>query len=266
VKPVALITGASSGIGETFARLLAADGYRVILVARRRDRLEALASELSGEAICADLSTAEGRAAIVGRIQRDPLHLLVNNAGFGTLKRFWETDIEGQRQMHDLHVIATMELTHAALGGMVQRNEGAVINVASVAAFAQTPANVSYCSTKTWMLIFSETLSLELRLRGSNVQVQALCPGFTYSEFHDVLGVSRAPIAKSLWMSSAMVVRASLDGLRKRRPVVIPGWRYRLFYRLFFDSLVPANLIRQRSDLNRQRFVVRSDVINYLLN
>src|SRR5580704_4427891 len=136
--PVALITGASSGIGAVFARKLAARGYELILLARREDRLLALAAELpvKTETLVADLSTEEGIAAAERVIRESTrLELLVNNAGFGTHGRFWEASIESQRRMHEVHITATMRLTHAALSAMVPRGRGGVISVSSVAAF-----------------------------------------------------------------------------------------------------------------------------------
>ena len=230
-RPVALITGASSGIGETFARKLAGRGFDLILVARREERLRALAAEVGANAtvLAADLTTDEG-VQVVERAIRDcaRLELLVNNAGFGTKKRFWEADLHGQEQMHRLHVMATMRLSHAALGGMVERGRGGVINVSSVAAFGQSDGNVSYCATKAWMNAFTLGLDVELRGAGSKVKVQALCPGFTVTEFHDVLGVDRASIPRFLWMRADDVVEASLRGLEKGDVVLIPGVKYKI--------------------------------------
>ena len=229
-KPLALVTGASSGIGMTFARRLAKDGYSLILVARRRDRLEALSRELGGaEILIADLATDQGVKLIEDRIGAAPnLELLVNNAGFGTKGRFFQAAIQGQSDMHRLHVLATMRLTHAALRGMVARDKGAVIQVSSVAGFAQSPGNVSYCATKGWMNSFTEGLYLELRSVGSKVVVQSLCPGFTISEFHDVMGASRDKIPARLWMRAEDVVDASLRGLKRGKLFVIPGGIYRV--------------------------------------
>jgi hypothetical protein len=230
-RSVALITGASSGIGETFARKLAARGYDLILVARREDRLREISATLPTHAdvLPADLTSEDGLQAVEQRI-RDcaRLELLVNNAGFGTLKRFWEADLHGQEQMHKLHVMATMRLTHAALGPMVARGHGAVINVSSVAAFGQTEGNVSYCATKTWMNAFTQGLDMELHGIGSKVKVQALCPGFTLSEFHDTLGVGRKNIPGYLWMQADDVVEASLRGLDRDKVIVIPGAIYKV--------------------------------------
>lgn len=235
-RPVALITGASSGIGAEFARQLAASGFDLILTARRKEPMDQLASKLSVrcEVIPIDLNDPAARSMLAARLSNERrLELLVNNAGFGSKGRFWEASLDSQKSMHQVHVNATVELTHAALKVMVARGRGGVINVASVAAFTRSPAGVSYCSTKAWMLAFSETLEVELLGAKSEVCVQVLCPGFTYSEFHDTLGVSRDAVPKWLWMKAEDVVRESLRGLKQRKAVVIPGWPYRLFVSTF---------------------------------
>ena len=195
-KPLALITGASSGIGMSFARRLAKEGYALVLVARRRQRLDALARQLGGaEVLVADLTKDYEVKWVEDRIAAaQNLELLVNNAGFGTKGRFFEAALEGQEAMHRLHILATVRLTHAALRGMVARDRGSVIQVSSVAGFGQSPGNASYCATKAWMNSFTEGLYLDLRSRRSHVVVQALCPGFTISEFHDVMGAGRGRI------------------------------------------------------------------------
>lgn len=226
VRPIALVTGASSGIGEAFARKLAARGYDLILVARRLDRLTQLG--LGAQCIAADLTSPEGLAKTEEAIRNcDRLALLVNNAGFGTLGRFWEADLAGQEKMHRLHVLATMRLTHAALANMVPRGAGSVINVSSVAAFFQSEGNVSYCATKAWMNSFTEGIAVELTRLKSAVRVQALCPGFTLTEFHDTLGVDRGKIPRFLWMAADEIVNASLRGLDRGKVIVIPGWKYK---------------------------------------
>jgi short-subunit dehydrogenase len=125
--------------------------------------------------------------------------------------------------------MATVRLTHAALENLTARDTGGIINVSSVASFVRSQGSVSYCATKSWMTVFTEGLYLELKSAGSRVKVQALCPGFTYSEFHDAMGADRSQLAgSSLWYSAEFVVNASLDGMRRNRLIVIPGWRYRL--------------------------------------
>ena len=231
---LALITGASSGIGAAFAAALAARGQDVVLVARRADRLEQLAESLKrshgirAEALVADLASDDDVARVVERIAAAPdLELLVNNAGFGSRGKFFEADARGQDQMHRVHVLATVRLTHAALAGMVKRARGGIINVSSVAGFWQAPGNVSYCATKCWMNSFTEGLALELRGIRSPVRVQALCPGYTRSEFHESAGLNRERIGESFWMSAEKVVAYSLRGLERGRTFVVPGWKYK---------------------------------------
>jgi short-subunit dehydrogenase len=235
-RGLAVVTGASAGIGAAFARALAARGYRLILVARRADRLEKLAHELSDshgtlcETLVADLTLDGDVARVEERLHAAAdLEMVVNNAGFGVSGPFAESQIGGQEAMHHLHIIATLRLTHAALQRMVARRLGAIINVASVAAFIVSPGALSYGTTKSWIKTFTEGLALELRAAGSPVRVQALCPGFTYSEFHDVAGMDRTKLAPRAWWSSAeSVVEESLGALAGGRVCVIPGFRYRM--------------------------------------
>jgi short-subunit dehydrogenase len=240
--PLALVTGASSGIGAVYARKLAARGYRLILVARRHDRLEAVATELGGaEVIAADLAEDGGLKLVEERIFAAPeLELLVNNAGFGSMGRFFEIPVDSQDRMHRLHVIATVRLTHAALRGMVKRGKGGVINVSSVAGFGQNPGSISYNATKAWMNSFTDGLDMELKTARSPVRVQALCPGFTTTEFQDVIGMDRGRIPGALWMRAEDVVEESLEGLDSGTLFVIPGLFYKVIRRLI--SWTPRSL------------------------
>jgi hypothetical protein len=234
-RSLAVITGASSGIGTVFARKLARD-HDLLLVARRRDRLEALATELSvkfGAAVAveqADLTNEQDLARVAERIAAEPnLALLVNNAGFGARGLFWQADVEEQERMHRLHINAVLRLSHAALGNMTARNRGAIINVASVAAFVRRAGSTSYGATKSWLAVFTEGLYLELKSVGSAVKVQALCPGYTYSEFHDLLSIDRKSIASSnYWLTAEQVVDESLRALPRGKLFVVPGWRYKV--------------------------------------
>jgi short-subunit dehydrogenase len=232
MKPLAAITGASAGIGAEFARQLAARGCSLILIARREDRLRELAASLPQTPctiVTADLATDSGVDHAIQILAQHPaLHYLVNNAGFGTKGLFHETAAEGQDTMHRLHVLAAERLTRAVLPRMVEQNRGGIINVSSIAGFLQSAGGVSYCATKAWMNLFTEGLHLELRSIGSAVRVQALCPGYTLSEFHDVLGMDRARVPGGLWLKAERVVRESLEGLDRGQLFVIPDWRYRL--------------------------------------
>ncbi len=245
-KTVVAITGASSGIGESFARKLA-PGHDLLLIARRRDRLEALADEFSNkfethtEVLQADLTKDEDLDRVAERLSaQQRFALLVNNAGFGTRGRFWEADLPSQERMHKLHIGATLRLTHAALRNMVRHDFGGIVNVASVSSFLRSPGTTSYSATKAWMTAFTEGLYLELKNARSNVVVQALCPGFTYSEFQEAMGVSRQQtLGPAWWLTSEEVVDASIDGLRRRKLFVVPGWRYKLVTALVSRLPVP---------------------------
>lgn len=256
-RTLVVITGASSGIGAAYARRLAS-GHDLLLIARRLDRLTALAAELEtkygcrAEAVAADLTNPDDLERLAGRIRSEPnLALLVNNAGFGSRGLFWDTDWEQQEKMLDLHIQATGRLTHAALRNMLPRDFGAIVNVASVASFVRGPGSACYASSKSWISAFTETVYLELKSVHSNVAIQALCPGFTYSEFHDRLALDRTGLApRSFWHTAEDVVDQSIDGLRRRKLFVIPGWRYRVLtavltrvpesWRLYFESRGPA--------------------------
>jgi short-subunit dehydrogenase len=233
----ALITGASSGIGAEFARQLAAEGIHLALVARNEQRLQALRDELRStypvavEILPADLGDDDGIAKVAAFIQALPrLDLLINNAGFGVVAMFAESDIERQISMVQVHVNATLRLCHAALPGMIAQHNGAIINVASVSAFAPTPHSPTYSASKAALVNFSRGLHSELR--GTGVRVQALCPGFTHTHFHDgadFRGFRQEQLPDFMWASAEAVVRDSLHALRNGGPVVVvPGWINRL--------------------------------------
>lgn len=241
-KKLAVITGASSGLGTVFAQRLSARGYRVLLVARRADRLEALRQTLGApaEIYPCDLADPAGTEQLALFLrQRSDVALLVNNAGFGTQGKFHETDYGRQVDMVHVHVLATMRLTRAVLPAMIQAGAGAIINVSSVAAYFRSAGNVSYCATKGWMNDFTEGLRIELDALRSPVVVQALCPGFTYTEFHDTMGINRAQIPQWLWMPAEYVVDQSLDALESGKLFVIPNWKYRLA--TIFSARLPSS-------------------------
>jgi short-subunit dehydrogenase len=260
---LACITGASAGLGAAFARQLAADGYDLLLVARRTAALEQLAGELrtkhgiAAETVTADLTLDFDVAALGARLAAtDSLDLLVNNAGFGSRGFFFEADPAQQDDMHRLHVLAAERLIRAALPGMVARNRGAIVNVASVAAFITGPGNISYCATKAWMVTFTEGLYLELKSMGSPVVVQALCPGYTYTEFHDAMGINReAVMGKSWWMTADFVVSESLRALKQGKLRVIPGWRYKLVVAI--APFIPKALLLRGAARYRSQYATK---------
>jgi uncharacterized protein len=231
----ALITGASSGIGAAFAHRLAQEGYSLLLVARRREKLDALAHELSqrygtrADVLAADLSQAEEVARVEQRIARLDLSILVNNAGFGSNKPLAESDLTDQVAMLNLHVLATMRLCRAALPGMIARGRGAIINVSSISAFFPLPGDVNYPASKAYINTFSQALQAEVA--GQGIRVQALCPGFTHTEFHSTSIMSdfqKSRIPGSLWMTAEAVVAESLHCLAHDQVICVPGRRYQL--------------------------------------
>jgi short-subunit dehydrogenase len=252
-RTVALITGASAGLGKVFAQRLAAAGHDLVLVARDAARLQALADELSlqygisAEPMAADLSRDEGMRRVAERISKMAnLEYLVNNAGFGTKGKLVNRPVAEQATMLELHVMAPMLLTRAALPGMLERGFGTIINVSSVASFVYSAGNANYCSTKAYLRVFS--LGLNEELRGTGVHVQALCPGFTHTEFHDRAAIDKSTTAKFLWLDAERVVDESLaQAAAKGAVVCIPGRRYRLIVfmvRYFPDWLL--NVVRGR--------------------
>ncbi len=242
-RPVALITGASAGLGAVFARKLAARGYDLILNARRKDRLEKLCAEISAahgvscQTLVADIGDHSDLRKVEDAIHAcDRFELLVNNAGFGTMGTFFKGNIDAQEQMIRVHMTATMRLSRAALDVMIPKRRGAIISTSSFAAFETNAGSVNYSASKAWINRFTEGLDLELGALDSPVKVQALCPGFTYTEFHDVIHMDRAKIPKWLWLSAESVVDASLEGLDRGQLIVVPGSQYRLL-RVFLGLL-----------------------------
>ena len=222
--PVALITGASAGLGEEFARQLAATGHRLVLVARRKARLDALAAELgNARAVEMDLSQTGATALLMANIAKhdETVELLVNNAGFGLSGRFEALEGLRQREMIDLNCGALTELAHAVLPAMIARGAGGILNVASTAAFQPGPGMAVYFATKGFVLSFSEALHDEAK--GHGVKVSCLCPGPTRTEFRSVSGFApKGPIGK-ISADAGSVVAAGLKGLDRNRAVVVPG-------------------------------------------
>lgn len=243
---IALITGASSGIGAAFARKLASLGYNLILVARREARLVQLATQLQqqfniqAQALVADLS----QSVAVERIERliaelPTLELLVNNAGFGVPGKFAEIPLNKTMAMIDVHVKTSTCLAYAALPVMMKRGKGAIINVASIGGFIPKPQDTVYCATKAYLISFSESLQGELADTG--VHVQALCPGFVPTEFldspeYEQLHVKNQ-IPRWLWSPADAVVAESLHTLKRDQVVCIPGFKNRVLVALTRSGL-----------------------------
>lgn len=228
-RPVVLITGASAGLGVEFARQLSADGARLVLAARRRDRLDALAAELGeARAVAIDLSEAGASQRLLADLEAHDEHvdLLVNNAGFGMVGAVAELDATRQRQMIDLNCGVLTELSRAVLPGMIARRRGGILNVASTAAFQAGPRFAVYSATKAYVLSFTEALHEEVLEHG--IHVSCLCPGPTATEFGSVAGFTHGEKIDKVTMSAEEVVRLGLRGLDDNRAVVITGALNRL--------------------------------------
>lgn len=225
----AVITGATAGIGRAFAEILAEEGSDLVLVARDRPRLEALAAELadgpdiSVEVLDADLATDAGSAAVMARLADPgrPVELLVNNAGFGLNQPFVGGDLAAEDRLLDVLVRATMRLTHSALPGMVERGSGVIINVSSIAGWV--PAG-TYGAAKAWVTTFTEGLAGELA--GTGVSATALCPGFTRTEFHERAQMEVTDIPGWAWLDARRVAQDGLRDARAGRAVSVPSTRY----------------------------------------
>ena len=221
---IALITGASAGLGVEFARQLSKRGHRLVLAARRKDRLEALAAELgNARAVAIDLAESGSAARLLAEIEAGGEHveLLVNNAGFGLKGRVAEVNAMRLREMIDLNVASLTELCRAVAPGMIERRSGAILNVASTAAFQPGPNMAVYFATKAYVLSLSEALHEELKAHG--IRVTALCPGPTRTEFGAVAGIGDNVLFDRLATDAASVVQAGLNGLDDNRAIVIPG-------------------------------------------
>jgi short-subunit dehydrogenase len=227
----ALVTGASAGIGQEIARELARRGHGLTLVARRRERLEALAEELAGEhgiraeALPCDLTDADARRELPGRVDALGLHVdvLVNNAGFGTAGPFHEADVDREVQQVRILIEAVCDLTGRFVKGMVERRRGAILTVASTAGYTPLPNMAGYSSAKAWARSFNAALHEELKPHG--VAVTALCPGPVETEFFDVSGPTpiERVIPRPFWVDSDHVARTAVEALERNRTEVVPG-------------------------------------------
>jgi short-subunit dehydrogenase len=224
LRKVALITGASAGLGVEFARQLSAQGHQLVLAARRKDRLETLAKELgNARAVAIDLSKKDAAAKLIADIEAngETIDVLVNNAGFGLIGQFAELDAQRERQMIDLNVGALADLCRAVAPGMIKRKSGAILNVASTAAFQPGPKMAVYFASKAFVLSLTEALHEELKPHG--IKVSCLCPGPTRTEFGEVAGFGGNGVFDRVAMSAPAVVTAGLSGLWRNRAVVVPG-------------------------------------------
>ncbi|WP_375489235.1 SDR family NAD(P)-dependent oxidoreductase [uncultured Mycobacterium sp.] len=225
-RPVALITGPTSGIGAGFARYFAADGYDLVLVARDADRLAHRADELRNEAghgvevMPADLADSADRAKVADRLTAG-VRVLVNNAGIGTSGKFWTTDPELLQAQLDINVTAVMQLTRAALPPMLNAHDGAVINVASVAGLRPGQGYPAYSASKAWVVSFTEGLAGGLK--GTGVSVHAVCPGMTRTDWHRRAGIDVSSVPSFWWLEVDDVIRKSMADIARGKVISVPG-------------------------------------------
>lgn len=242
--PIALITGPTAGIGHSFARTLASEGYDLVLVSRDEARLAEVARDLSTsygvkcDVLPADLSNLDDTRRVEARLRESPVDLLVNNAGFGLAKPFHELDIEVEQASFDVLVRAVLRLSHAALGTMVERGRGDIVNVSSVAGFLPRG---TYGAHKAWVTSFSSWANVRYRAQG--VRVMALCPGFVRTEFHQRMDANMDGIPHWMWLNSDDLVRDALKDLRAGKAVSIPSVRYKALVGV--SRLAPRRLVEK---------------------
>lgn len=240
----ALVTGATAGIGESFTRLLASKGFNIALVARDEARLHERAAALREKygvqtyVLSADLATVQGCAAVEDYIKEFEIEVLINNAGFGINKAFTVSDLNAEQDLLDVLVRTPMRLMHTILPGMKARNSGTIINVSSVASFI---AGGTYSASKSYLTVLSESLHTELR--GTNVKMSALCPGFTRTEFHQRGRMKMNGLPSFMWLDSDQLVATSWSDAQSGKAVSIPGWQYKLLVALI--SAMPRPMVRK---------------------
>ena len=240
----ALVTGATAGIGESFTRLLAENGYNIVLVARDLPRLQERAHALeekfaiSTKVIQADLSTDTGCALIEQYIANNQVDVLINNAGFGINKAFTLSQLDAEQQLLDVLVRTPMRLMHAVLPGMKERDKGVVVNVSSVAGWI---AGGTYSASKSYLTVLSESLHTELA--ATHVKVCALCPGFTRTEFHQRGRMSMKGLPAFMWLNADKLVATAWKEAVAGKAVSVPGWQYQIL--TFVMRNAPRSLVRK---------------------
>ena len=235
----ALITGASSGIGRDMARILSKYGYDLILVARRKARLEELKKELKTDVrmITMDISTTYHCMKLYNLVKEDEFDIVINNAGYGVFGEFSKTDLNHELDMIDLNVKTVHTLTKLFLNDMRERNKGYILNVASSAAFMPGPLMASYYATKSYVLRLTEAIYEELKREGSSVSVSVLCPGPVGTEFNKVAGVEFGVKA----LTSASVAKYAIDKMFQKKLVIVPGFTMKFIH--FIIRFLPLKLI-----------------------
>ncbi|MRH93143.1 SDR family NAD(P)-dependent oxidoreductase [Nocardia sp. SYP-A9097] len=257
IRPVALVTGPTSGIGKAYATRLAALGYDLVLVARDVPRLTALAHDFEvrfgarSQVLPADLALARDREKVAARLT-EGVEFLVNNAGFGLSGEFWETPPDTLQAQLDVNVTAVVRLARAAVPPMLHAANGTVVNVASMAGLIPGRGS-TYSASKAYVVSFSQGLASGLA--GTGVRVQALCPGFVHTEFHERAGLPTDSLPRPLWLTVDEVVAGSLADLEKNRVISVPGMQYKAIAAV--AGLIPRSLVTR---LNRGLFNARGRI------
>lgn len=242
MKKWALITGASVGIGDCFARLLASEGYNLVINARSKDKLEERAEflrktyNIEVEVLAADLATECEK--VESYIESHDIEVLINNAGFGLNQSFLSSPIEEEQRVLDVLVRAPMRLMHAVLPQMRKRNSGVIINVSSTAAFI---AGGHYSAAKSYLTVMSE--SLHTQMLPTNVKVSSLNPGFVRTEFHQRAGMKMGAIPNFMWLDGDFLVKKAWADARKGKAISIPGWQYKVLRTII--ALAPRRTVRK---------------------
>jgi uncharacterized protein len=248
--PRALITGPTSGIGQGFARALAAQNHDLVLVSRDEARLNMLADQLRAdygvatEVVRADLTDRSDIERIAEFIRASEIDVLVNNAGFGVKGGFLDTSFEQEQQMLDVLVTAVMQLTHAAVPGMVERGRGYIFNISSVASWI---TGGTYSAAKAWATVFTESLAVELS--GTGVRSIAICPGFTHTEFHQRAGMQMDSVSEWMWLNVDDVVSQALRDARAGRVISVAGTQYKALSSLL--RVLPRPLVRKATGVRQ---------------
>ena len=239
----ALVTGATAGIGESFTRMLASKGFNIALVARDEARLHQRAAALREKygvqtfVLPADLATDQGCKSVEEYLNEFEIEVLINNAGFGINKAFTASALNAEQDLLDVLVRTPMRLMHVVLPQMKARNSGTIINVSSIAGFI---AGGTYSASKSYLTVLSESLHTELR--ATNVKINALCPGFTRTEFHERGRMKMKGLPDFMWLNSDQLVARSWSDTQGGKAVSIPGWQYKLL--VGFISILPRRIVR----------------------
>jgi short-subunit dehydrogenase len=239
----ALVTGATAGIGESFTRMLASKGFNIALVARDEARLHQRAAALREKygvqtfVLPADLATDQGCKSVEEYLKEFEIEVLINNAGFGINKAFTASALDAEQDLLDVLVRTPMRLMHVVLPQMKARNSGTIINVSSIAGFI---AGGTYSASKSYLTVLSESLHTELR--ATNVKINALCPGFTRTEFHERGRMKMKGLPDFMWLNSDQLVARSWSDTQGGKAVSIPGWQYKLL--VGFISILPRRIVR----------------------